>query len=153
MSSSIQTIQLSISTQISSMWPIVRTLPSATTPSQSGPETDRNRRVHCIPQSSSATPFSGLLHFTLDTYLILLSVKQGGIKYHFKSLWYDVNLDWTQVSRTIGEHSTHKATEPVNDMPLNKPNQTEPINRAESWTFYRRTIKQMKMFHAIMSTS
>ena len=25
----------------------------------------------------------GLLHFTLDTYLILLSVKQGGIKYHF----------------------------------------------------------------------
>ena len=30
-----------------------------------------------------ATPYSGLLHFTLDTYLILLSVKQGGIKYHF----------------------------------------------------------------------
>ena len=27
--------------------------------------------------------FSGLLPFTLDTYLILLSVKQGGIKYHF----------------------------------------------------------------------
>ena len=24
-----------------------------------------------------------LLHFTFDTYLILLSVKQGGIKYHF----------------------------------------------------------------------
>ena len=31
-----------------------------------------------------ATPFSGFLNFTLDTYLILLSVKQGGIKYHFK---------------------------------------------------------------------
>ena len=30
-----------------------------------------------------ATPFPGLLHFTLDTYLIMLSVKQGGIKYHF----------------------------------------------------------------------
>ena len=29
------------------------------------------------------TPFPGLLHFTLDPYLILLSVKQGGIKYHF----------------------------------------------------------------------
>ena len=29
------------------------------------------------------TPFPGLLHFTLDTYLILLSVKQGSIKYHF----------------------------------------------------------------------
>ena len=30
-----------------------------------------------------ATPFPGMLHFTLDTYLIMLSVKQGGIKYHF----------------------------------------------------------------------
>ena len=29
------------------------------------------------------TPFLGLLHFTLDTYLIMLSVKQGGNKYHF----------------------------------------------------------------------
>ena len=27
-----------------------------------------------------ATPFPGLLHFTLDPYLIMLSVKQGGIK-------------------------------------------------------------------------
>ena len=25
----------------------------------------------------------------LDTYLIYLSVKQGSIKYHFLSLWYD----------------------------------------------------------------
>ena len=34
-----------------------------------------------------ATPFPGLLHFTLDPYLIMLSVKQGSIKYHFlKSL-------------------------------------------------------------------
>ena len=50
----------------------------------------------------------------LYTYLILLSVKQGGIKYHFfKSLWYDATWDWTQVSRTIGEHSTHYANEPV----------------------------------------
>ena len=42
-----------------------------------------------------ATPFPGLLHFTLDTYLILLSVKQGGIKYHFlKSLvWRDLGLN------------------------------------------------------------
>ena len=30
-----------------------------------------------------ATPFPGLLHFTLDPYLIMLSVKQAGIKYHF----------------------------------------------------------------------
>ena len=49
--------------------------------------------------------FPGLLHFTLDPYLIMLSVKQGGIKYHFLSLWYDSTWDWTQVSRAIGEHS------------------------------------------------
>ena len=30
-----------------------------------------------------ATPCPGLLHFTLEPYLIMLSVKQGGIKYHF----------------------------------------------------------------------
>ena len=29
------------------------------------------------------TPFPWLLHFNLDTYLILLSVKQVGIKWHF----------------------------------------------------------------------
>ena len=52
-----------------------------------------------------ATPFPGLLHFTLDPYLIMLSVKQGGIKYHFLSLWYDSTWDRTQVSRAIGEHS------------------------------------------------
>ena len=33
--------------------------------------------------SGGATLFPGLLHFTLDKYLIMLSVKQGGIKYHF----------------------------------------------------------------------
>ena len=33
--------------------------------------------------------FPGLLHFTFDAYLIMLSVKQGGIKYHFLSLYYD----------------------------------------------------------------
>ena len=43
--------------------------------------------------------FPGLLYFTLDPYLIMLSVKQGGIKYHFLSLWYDPTWDWTQVSR------------------------------------------------------
>ena len=50
-------------------------------------------------------PFPELLHFTLDPYLIMLSVKQGGNKYHFLSLWYDSTWDWTLVNRTIGEHS------------------------------------------------
>ena len=33
--------------------------------------------------------FPLIAHFTLDPYLIMLSVKQGSIKYHFLSLWYD----------------------------------------------------------------
>ena len=49
--------------------------------------------------------FPGLLYFTLDPYLIMLSAKQGGIKYHFLSLCYNSTWDWTQVSRAIGEHS------------------------------------------------
>ena len=52
------------------------------------------------------TPFLGLFHITLDTYLIMLSVKQGGIKCHFLSLRYDSTWDWTSVFRAIDEHST-----------------------------------------------
>ena len=37
------------------------------------------------------------------------SIKQGGIKYHSLSLWYDSTWDWTQISRAIGEHSNHHA--------------------------------------------
>ncbi len=39
------------------------------------------------------TPFPGLHHFTLDPYVIMLSVKQVGIKYYFLSLWYDSTWD------------------------------------------------------------
>ena len=37
--------------------------------------------------------FPELPYFTLDPYLIMLSVKQGGMKYHFLSLWYDSTWD------------------------------------------------------------
>ena len=30
--------------------------------------------------------------------------KQGSIKYHFLSLWYDSTRDWTRIPRAIGEH-------------------------------------------------
>ena len=53
-----------------------------------------------------AIPFPGLLHFTLDSYLIMLSVKQGGIKHHFLSLWCDPPRNWTMTSRNSNEHST-----------------------------------------------
>ena len=47
-------------------------------------------------RGGAATPFPGLLHFTLDSYLILLSVKQGGIKYHFFLVFgYDASEDRT----------------------------------------------------------
>ena len=45
--------------------------------------------------------------FTQDTYLIMLSINQGGIEYYFLSFWYDTAGDWTLVSWAIGEHSTH----------------------------------------------
>ena len=50
-----------------------------------------------------------LLHFALDSYLIMLkNVKHGGIENHFLGLWYNSAWDVNPVSRTIGEHSTHK---------------------------------------------
>ena len=54
--------------------------------------------------AQGTTPFPGLLHCTLDPYIIKLSVKQGGIKYHFLSLWYNSTWDWTPVFWAIGEH-------------------------------------------------
>ena len=66
--------------------------------------------IATTPRSrGGATPFPGLLHFTLDMYLIMMSVKQGSIKFHFLSLWYDLICDWTQISWAIGKHSNHYA--------------------------------------------
>ena len=53
-------------------------------------------------EGEGATSFPGLLHFSLDPYPIILSIKQGGIKHHFLSLWNDSTWYWT-----IGEHSTY----------------------------------------------
>ena len=50
------------------------------------------------------TSFPGLLQFTLDPYLIMLSVKQGGIMYYFLSLWYNTTWDWTQVFQANTNH-------------------------------------------------
>ena len=44
----------------SSIWPIDRTLSGATTLGQSGPESNGNEGVLCIPQSSSITGASQL---------------------------------------------------------------------------------------------
>ena len=56
-----------------------------------------------------ATPFPGLVHFTLDPYIIMLSIKQGGIKYHFWVFGMTRPGIENPVFRTIGVHSTHLA--------------------------------------------
>ena len=48
-----QTIQFSISTRLSSIWPIDMTLSGTTTPGRSEPGSDGNEGVLRIPQSSS----------------------------------------------------------------------------------------------------
>ena len=53
--------------------------------------------------------FPCIILFIFDPYLIMLSVKQRGIKYYFLSLWYDSNEDWTHFSGTIAKHSYHYA--------------------------------------------
>ena len=58
-------------------------------------------------KGEDATPFPGLLYPFLDPYLIMLRVKQEGIKYRFLSLCYDSTWGWTQVFRAISEHSNH----------------------------------------------
>ena len=57
--------------------------------------------------------FPWIAPFTLDPYLIMLSVKQGGIKYHFLSLWYDLTWDWISVSWATGKCSNHYTKGPV----------------------------------------
>ena len=50
-----------------------------------------------------ATPFPGLLHFTLDMYLIMLSVKQRSIKYYFFESLAWLKLGLNPVSPAIGK--------------------------------------------------
>ena len=54
-----------------------------------------------------ATPFPGFFYFTLDTYLIMLSVKQASIKSIFNSLvWLDLGLN--PRARAFDKHSNHR---------------------------------------------
>ena len=73
------------------------------------------------PFSIASTPMCRWGHYlfpwmascTLDSYSIMLSVKQGDKKYHSSSLWYDSTRYWTLVSHTISKHSNHYADGPV----------------------------------------
>ena len=67
-----QTIQFSISTLISSIWPIERTLSGATTPGQSGPRSNDNKGILCIPQNPSITGAT-----PLDCFVSYLGLSLG----------------------------------------------------------------------------
>ena len=59
-----------------------------------------------------ATPFPGLLHFTLNTYLILLSVKQGGIEYQVFYMTELFVFYRKKLHRYNGGHHKTKTPEP-----------------------------------------
>ena len=50
--------------------------------------------------------FPWIAAMALDLYIIMLNVKQVGIKYLLLSHWYDSTWDWTLVSRINGKRST-----------------------------------------------
>ena len=83
--------------------------------------------------------------FTLDPYLIRLSIKQGDIKYLFSSLWYDLSWNWTPVSRAIVENCTNwintwkNMTVVQNDLSLTQ-------KEEYSWTFlsWKQTMTSYK---------
>ena len=62
---------------------------------------------------NDSTPFPWLLHLPLITTFIMLSFKQGGNKYHFLTLSYNLTWNWSRISRAIGKHSNHYTNKPV----------------------------------------
>ena len=70
-------------------------------------------RKHWIQNCWILQKFPRIALLTLDLYLIMLSIKQGDIKYYSLSLWYDLNWDWNPASQAIGKHSNHYINRPV----------------------------------------
>ena len=64
---------------------------------------------HLLHQSGGevSPPFPWLLYFTLALYILILSIKQRSVNYHFLSLWYDSTWDWTPICQAIGEYFSH----------------------------------------------
>ena len=98
-----QTIQFSISTQFSSIWPINRTLSSATTPGQSGLGSDGNEGVVRISQSSNITGTS-----PSDCFVSYAghSLVVGGGSYPFaelQSVYFTALTDWPNFDTVLTE--------------------------------------------------
>ena len=106
-----QTIQFSISTQFSSIWPIDRTLSDATTPGQCRPGNIGNEGVLHIPQSSSITgtsPSDCLVSYIQDTHCGCGSYPSA----EKQSVYSTAPADWAihffkTFSLALGECSQH----------------------------------------------
>ena len=85
-----QTIQFSISTQFSSIWPRDRMLSGATTPGQSGPGSDSNEGVLHILQSCSITrvsPSDCLLSYSGNSLGVVLPLCREAVSVFYSSSW------------------------------------------------------------------
>ena len=86
-----QTVQFSISTQFSSIWPIVMTISGATTLDQSGPRINGNGRVRFILQNSRITGTSPSDCLVLYRGHSLVWVLPSAAK---KSVYFTTPTDW-----------------------------------------------------------
>ena len=91
-----QTIQFSISTQFSFIWPIDRTISRATTPSQNGLGSDGNKGEQRIPQTFNVTEVS------LSDYLALYLRHLLARAYPFAEKQSPADLDHGTVSNCKG---------------------------------------------------
>ena len=87
-----QTIQFSISTQFSSIWPKVWTLPGAITPGLSEPGSDVNERIQRIPQSSNITGTSP--SDCLESYTGHLPGGGSYLSAVVQSVYFTLSADW-----------------------------------------------------------
>ena len=104
----LQTIQFSISTQFSSIWPIDRTLSGATTLGQSGTGSDGNEGALLIPQRSSiteATPSECLVSYPAHIYEVTQKVLLVP-----SNLVPLVNFKWICLQQFINNHNLSKMT-------------------------------------------
>ena len=97
-----------------SIWPIDRTLSSATTPGQSGPKSDGNKVVLCIHQSSSITTASP------SDCLVSHPGHSLGKSYfstEMQSLFSAVPTDWASLaSKLMTMHKVSYSTDDIDGM-------------------------------------
>ena len=103
-----QVIQFSITLKFSFIWPIDRTLSGTTTPIQSGPGSNGNEGMLCIPQSSSFTgtlPSDGVVLYLGHSLDRVLPIYKDSVGVFYSPSWLcvcvyvcvDRDIEWTQI--------------------------------------------------------